>query len=99
MGTSENDIERGENGLPILLQSYSRDAVLARIVERFRERAQREVAIVRDLALGVVVMEQEREPCAVPTHRITHHREVAIGIAESQNRPPADVQSDVLDLD
>src|SRR5262249_48348985 len=89
---------RGENGLPVALHAHQSYAVVAGLVECFRERTQSEVAVIRELALGVIVMEQEREPCAASGDRVAHHREVAVGVPESQDRPSADMKSDVLDL-
>ena len=42
----------------------TRDAVLVRLVERLGERAQLELAVVGELALGVVVVDEQRQPRA-----------------------------------
>jgi hypothetical protein len=44
------------------------------------------------------VTKQQREPRATAGLGITQHREIAIGIAESEQRPAADMQADVQRL-
>ena len=53
-------------GLPVALHADDRDAVLAGLVERLDERAQPEVAVVGELALGVVMVDKQRKPRARP---------------------------------
>ena len=53
------------------------------------------LAIVGVFALGVVVVEQKHEPRTRAVGRVLQHLQVAIRIAERQDRPPADVQVDV----
>ena len=52
-------------GLPVALHADDRDAVLRRAVERLGERAQLEIAVVGELALGIVVVQQQREARAL----------------------------------
>jgi len=60
-------------------------------VERVGERAQTELAVVGELALGIVVVHEQCETCTRPAPCIAQHREVAVRVAERQNRPAADV--------
>src|SRR5262252_7704764 len=43
-------------------------------------------------------MDEQREACAGTALGIAHHREVAVRIPESEDRPSANVQPDVLRL-
>src|SRR5215831_18024941 len=81
--------------LPVPLHAHDRNAVLGRLVECLRERAQLEFAVVSKLALGVVMVKQEGEARAGASLRVAHHREVTVRIAEREKRTPADVQANV----
>src|SRR5215831_6423378 len=87
-----------EYRFPVALHAHYGNTALARLVERLGERAQLELPVVGDLALGVVVVQQQREPRAGAANRVAQHREVAVRIAEREDRPAADVEADVLRL-
>src|SRR5215467_12509815 len=64
-----------EDGFPVARHAHLLDPVLIRLVERFRERTQPELAIVRGFARGVIVVEQQREPRTLARKRVPHHCE------------------------
>src|SRR5690349_2339981 len=87
-----------KDGAPVVLHADQRDPILFRFVESLRKRAQPEIAIVSDFARSVIVVEKQRKPRTRPGFDVAQHRQIAVGIAERENRPPSNMQSDVLGL-
>ena len=77
-------IIKSKHDLPILFHTHDGDAVILSLVERLGQRAQSELTIVSRLPLRVVMVEEQRKPSARAGPRVTHHGEIAIGIAERQ---------------
>src|SRR5882672_5230990 len=88
----------GEDFRPIVLHADDVEAELTGAVERLGERAQAKVAVIGEFALAIVMMQQERHARPKPRHRVAHHRHVAVGIAEGQDRVASDVKPDVFHL-
>src|SRR5262249_53083293 len=61
-------------------------------------RTQAELAVVSQFAFRVVMMKQKCQARPFACLRIPQHCQIAVRVAERENRPPADVQGDVLRL-
>ena len=84
--------------LPSPLHANEGDVVFVCAVERLKERAQLEIAVIGVLPLLIVVVEKEGKTRATARLRVAQHREIAVGIAKSQDWASSDVKSDVLGL-
>ena len=69
-------------------------------VERLVELADWRMPVVGELALGVGVMHEQAQKRGLPPRPQSQHRLIAVGIAEGEDRSPADetVDADRLDL-
>src|SRR5262245_58976107 len=79
-----------ENPLPVRFHADDNPLLCPRLVERLVEPADRRLAVVGELALGVVVAHDQHQPSALPGLRELQHLQVAVGIAERGDRAPPD---------
>ena len=90
---------RGHRGapatqLPIPFHADNSNAVIPSLIERLGQRAQSELAVVGRLPLRVVMAKKQRKAGSRARLCVTHHWKIAVGIAERQQGPPADMQAD-----
>src|SRR6516162_1573186 len=89
---------RFENDVPVALHANHGDPVRVRFLQPFVKRTQPELAVIGDFSLSVVMVKEKSHARAFAGFGIPHHRQITIRVAKRQNRPPTDVQSDVLRL-
>src|SRR5262245_26682051 len=82
---------RREHDLPVALHADHVPAFGEGVVPGLVEAADLALPVVSDLALAVVVQHQQCQTRAAAAHRVLQHLPVAVGVAERQDRPPADV--------
>src|SRR5215203_5273059 len=80
--------------IPIVLHAYDGPAFRLGLVERFVEVADRRLAIIGKLAFGVGVMYQAHKTRAVASRRPLQHLQIAVGIAEGEDRTTANMHLD-----
>src|SRR5262245_46665615 len=77
-----------ENRFPIAFHAHDCPPFLDRFVPRLVKPAYIRIAIVSPFAFGIVVMDERHEPSAGACCCPFQHLLVAIGVADSKNRPP-----------
>src|SRR6516162_7516285 len=87
-----------KNDVPVALHANHGDPVVVRFLQRFVERTQPELTVIGDFAFSVVMVKEKSQAPALAGLGVPQHRQVTIRLAKRQNRPPADVQRDVLRL-
>jgi hypothetical protein len=80
---------------PVILYADEGDAVCRGIVERVCERTKAEIAVISDLALRIVMVDEQRQACAGTRFGVAQHGEITVGIAESEDGPASDMQTDI----
>src|SRR5215831_7950096 len=89
MAASPLRFER-ENFLPVRFHADDNPVLRLGFVPGFVELADVRLAVVGELALRVVVMHEEHQAPAFAGGGELQHLQVAVGVAESGDRPPAD---------
>src|SRR5262249_45820671 len=84
-----------ENGLPVLLHVHDCPALSLGLVECLVEPSDVRGTVVGPLALGVGVMHEAHEAQTAAGGCPLQHLVVAVGVAESKQRPPANKFVDV----
>src|SRR3974390_137717 len=79
-----------ENSLPLRFQADDNPVPGLRLVPRAVELADVRLPVVGELALGVVVVHDQHQSLALAGCGELQHLQVAVGIAERGDRPPAD---------
>src|SRR6185312_6364541 len=75
---------------PVALHVDDRPALGAAFIERLVELADMGFPVIRPFTLRVGMMHDSGKARAIAGRRPLQHREIAVGIAEGEDRPPAD---------
>ena len=81
----------GENALPVLLHVHDRPALSLGLVECLVEPSDVRGTVVGPLALGVGVVHEAHEARTATRDRPLQHLVVTVGVAESEQRPLANI--------
>jgi len=91
---SGRSVPCGKHLLPVLLHIHNDPAIGIRLVESLVELTDVAFAVVGKLAVRICVVNKESQSTAFTTHGVFDHLDIAVGIAECQNRTATNVLID-----